>query len=126
MDSLHDDTLEAVHGMRISIDGDVQRHVQWSVRKLGREPSPVEQADIRSMLEIRGLRQPPVYDDEPTEDLWALQRSGGRSLSLGMMPRVKAASKAIVAFVLTVMLSICVRGALSSLGPVDTSRRRQL
>ena len=47
------------------------------------------------MLSVRGLRQPPVYEDEPTEDRSALRRSGGRCAGLGMMPRAKAGPKAV-------------------------------
>ena len=36
MDSLHDETLSALHDRRISIDEDVERHVQWSQNELRR------------------------------------------------------------------------------------------
>ena len=53
----------------------------------------MEVEDIRQMLALRGMLVPPVYEDEPKDDLSALQRSGGRCRPFGREPRSKPVSK---------------------------------
>ena len=109
-DKLHDRTMEQLLGRPLQVDEDLQQHLDWTRAQRQKEAtrnntaveevSPEYEADVRSMLSLRGVLPPGVYADEPIEDRGAVQGGGGRSRTTGMRPtpkrkpRAKRAAKA--------------------------------
>ena len=62
-------------------------------RRKKRALTQEEVDDLREMLQVRGLRKPPEYDDEPREDRSGLKGGGGRKPSMGMKPQAKGRPK---------------------------------
>ncbi len=60
MDDAHDRTMTGALGTPFTLELDIQKHCEWSQKKKGKKLSDEELADIREMLQVRGVRPPPV------------------------------------------------------------------
>ena len=90
MDQLHDETMSIIWDGPFSLEEDVRRHREWTEQNEEKPMTPEALKDLEEMLGVRGLREAPVYDDEPQEDRSGPKGGGGRSGLRGMKaPRPK-------------------------------------
>ena len=103
-DECHDWTMQQLRGARVTVDEDLQAHLEWTRRqrskeaqRQGKEPEELTaeyMADVRGMLAQRGVHPPGEYPDEPRDDRGAVQGGGGRSRATGMRPTPKRKPRA--------------------------------
>ena len=67
-----------------TVDMDVTTHATWSSQRSGRELSQAELGDLQGMLSVRGVKEVPVYGDEPNSGPRGPRGGGGRKRTRGM------------------------------------------
>ena len=86
LDALHDKTSAQIFNGANSADDDFDRHVLWTETRKGQPMSDSAKQDLKNMLFLRGMLNPPEYDDKPNRRGVALKLGGGRSKKNTMRP----------------------------------------
>ena len=83
MDRIHDRCMHHAKGQAWGLDEDVAAHVQWTEQVKKRDLKAEEIADIRCMLQVRGLLEPPPFQGVAPQAP-GLQGGGGKRKAMGM------------------------------------------
>ena len=87
LDEKHDQTSWHLFSGSNSVEDDFQRHVAWTEHRTGSVMSAEARQDLKHMLSLRGVLEPPEYDDKPVRGAFALKAGGGRRQKQTMRPK---------------------------------------
>ena len=90
LDAKFDATQEKHRGRTATLEEDLQEHVAWTEKMKKRKLKQQEIDDLQGKLAVRGLLEPPQYDDEPEVGPRGLRGGGGgKRAARGMKPQAK-------------------------------------